>query len=153
MIKRCVLLLLMLCMTPAMAEKIYKWVDENGQIHYSSQKPVGQDAQTVTVKKAPKVAPAKNNEENEDSADANAAAEEAAEDDPEADAAARAALAKADAVNNKKQCELARKNLAALSATVRVTKRDANGELVRLTDDQRLAAMKKAQAAIKQYCQ
>ena len=95
-------MLLMLCMTPAMAEKIYKWVDENGQIHYSSQKPVGQDAETVKVKKAPKVAPAKNNEEDENNADANAAADETAEEDPEADAAARAALAKADAVNNQK---------------------------------------------------
>ena len=153
MIKRFVLLLMLLCLTPAMAEKIYKWVDENGQIHYSSQKPVGQEAQTVTVKKAPKVAPAKNNEEGENSSESTTTVDETTEDDPEADAAARAALAKADAVNNKKQCELARKNLAALSATVRVTKRDANGELVRLTDDQRLAAMKKAQAAIKQYCQ
>lgn len=139
------------------AEKIYKWVDDKGQIHYSSKKPVGQEAETMKLKKAPK-APAKTvtesddqaknkDEENKDveSADAKAKAKAKAE--------AAAQLAEADKVNNKKQCDLATKNYAALNATVRVSRKNAQGETVRMTDDERVNALQTAQQAMKQYCQ
>ncbi|MCB1583841.1 MAG: DUF4124 domain-containing protein [Marinicella sp.] len=125
------------------AEKIYKWVDENGQIHYSSQKPPGQETETVKVSKGPKVT--QNSSEKEDKeTDAKAAGD---------DAAIKAQMAKTDAANMKRLCEQAKKNIAALNTTVRVTKVDEKtGETVRMTDDQRLEAMKNAQQGVKEYC-
>lgn len=130
------------------AGKIYKWVDENGQIHYSSQKPPGQETETVKVSKGPKVTATETTETDNDENNAQA------EQDAAADAQARAQLAKADAASKKRLCEQARKNLASLNATVRVTKIDEKtGEAVRMNDDQRLEAMKSAQQNIKEYCQ
>ena len=138
------------------AEKVYKWVDEKGQIHYSSKKPVDQEAETIKLKKAPK-APVKNVDEAADQAEKtdeeNKDADNAEADaDAEAKAEAAAKLAEADKINNKKQCDLARKNIAALNATVRVSRTNAQGETVRMTDDERVSALQIAQQATKQYC-
>lgn len=135
------------------AGKIYKWVDENGQIHYSSQKPAGEEVETVKVRKGPKVAPpaeAASTDPNQP-VDPNEPVDPEA--DAEAEAAARAQLARADAANRKRMCEQARQNLAALNASVRVQRVDeATGQAVRMTDDQRVTAMKNANQAISEYC-
>ncbi len=153
-----VLLIMLIVMVSSqlLAQKIYKWVDENGQTHYSSTKPVGQETETLKLKKPPKAsqqntpeqaaddpASAKESEQTAEEAKAEAAAEEAAKKE----------LAQADLINNRKQCELARKNHAALNATVRVSRTNANGETVRMTDDERVNALKEAQKGIKRYCQ
>lgn len=130
------------------AAKIYKWVDEDGQIHYSSQKPPGQKVESVKVKKGPKVTEPAKQESNEASTN-----EAQTQDDAESDALAKEQLAKADAVNNKRMCEQARKNIAALNASVRVVRvDDKTGETVRMSDNERLDAMKKAQQAVKEFC-
>ncbi len=130
------------------AGKIYKWVDENGQIHYSSKKPDNQDVETVKVKKGPKVAP----KQTKDSDVTDQSSTTDSDDDVEARAAAKKQLAAADAVNNKKQCELARKNYAALNASVRVVRTNEKGETVRMSDDERLNSLLTAQKSIDQYC-
>lgn len=138
------------------AEKIYKWVDEKGQIHYSSTKPVDQQVETVKVKKGPKIKPQAQSTETDPGTDTmnnpegDAAAD--AEVDAAAEEAARKQLAAADIINNKKQCDLARSNLDALNATVKIARKNEQGELVRMTDDERVNAMKTAQQGIKQYC-
>ncbi len=130
----------------ALAEKIYKWVDEDGQIHYSSQKPTGQQVETVKVKKGPKVS-AKTNE------NVNPTQNAVENNADVADAAAKAQLAKTDEANKRKLCEQSRSNVAALNATVRVARIDEKtGETVRMNDEQRLASMKAALEGIKEYC-
>ena len=156
MFKTSILVLVVLFSSQLAAEKIYKWVDEKGQIHYASQKPAGQEVETVKLKKVPKAAPkavpeAASEAEDESSDAANPEVDSEAE--AAAKAAAKAKLAEADKINNKKQCELARKNYAALNATVRVLRTNDKGESVRMTDDERVNAMQAAQQAIKQYCQ
>lgn len=131
----------------ALADKIYKWVDENGQIHYSSQKPAAQQVEIVKVQKGQKVSEMAS----EDNQTTQKSTEESAENVD--DAAAEAQLAKTDAANMKRLCEQARKNVAALNATVRVSQIDEKtGETIRMNDDQRLQAMKTALQAIKEYC-
>lgn len=132
----------------AVADKIYKWVDENGQIHYSSQKPPGQAVETVKVKKGPKVTQTTQTESDETSND-----EAQTQEDAQAEALAKEQLAKSDAANSKRLCELAKKNIASLNASVRVNKLDEKtGQTVRMTDDERLNALKKAQKAVRDYC-
>ena len=147
--KHIAIFMMVLCTFTAVdAAKIYKWVDENGQIHYSSQKPPGQKVESVKVKKGPKVIEKAKQESNDATTD-----EAQSQEDAEAEALAKEQLAKADAVNNKRLCEQARKNIAALNATVRVTKVDEKtGQTVRMSDDERLNAMKKAQQAVKEFC-
>ena len=140
--------------SPVWAEKIYKWVDENGQIHYSSQKPENQPVETVKIRKGPTVTPQP--AEEQASEDGAAVAEELTDEEIEEEAAAEEAarkqLAEADRVNNRKQCELARRNYDALNATTRVTRRDANGQVVRMTDDERVNALKNARLGIQRFC-
>ncbi|MCX7552669.1 DUF4124 domain-containing protein [Marinicella sp. S1101] len=145
-------MLLVMFVGQSMATKVYKWVDENGQIHYSSQKPVNQKVETIKLRKAPKVTAASEQADTEEGAET--ATDEATTDDAEdaAEAAAREQLAAADRVNRQKQCELAKNNYAALNRTIRVVKTNENGETVRMTDDERVKALATAQRGIDQYC-
>lgn len=130
------------------AGKVYKWVDENGQIHYSSTKPSDENAQTVKIRKAPKVVAKK---EMEEEPEEPAEAEEPV--DPEAEKAAKNQMAKADAANRKKQCEAARKNLNALNSSTRVaTVDEKTGARIMMTDAQRIKAFQQANKAVKDNC-
>lgn len=145
-----ILVMLFVMVTGIQAGKIYKWVDENGQIHYSSQKPPGQEVETVKVKKGPKAVQAEESGSADKADDKDAPTAE----DEEAEALAREQLAKSDAANKKKMCEQARRNIDSLNASVRVVQKDEKtGENVRMSDEQRVQALKKAQQAVKEYCQ
>jgi len=154
-------MLLLVFSSHIVAEKIYKWVDDKGQIHYGSQKPANQEAETMKLKKIHKSAPQPNStqveaKKNNEAGEGDGQTEKTAAElkaDAEAEAAAKAQLAAADKVNKKQQCEVARKNLASLNASTRVMKVNDKGETVRMTDDQRVKAMQTAQQGIKQYCQ
>ena len=153
MLKPIALFSLLVFASQLQAAKIYKWVDENGQIHYSSQKPPGQEVETVKVRKGPKVAAPEAAEA--DPVDPNEPVDPQAseETDAEAEAEARAQLARADAANRQRLCEQARQNLAALNNSVRVQRIDEKtGEAVRMTDDQRVSALARANQAIREYC-
>jgi len=156
MFKTLILMVVVLFSSQLAAEKVYKWVDDNGQIHYSSQRPVGHEAETMKLKKGPRIA-AKTDTKAESQAgeESNESASTDADSEAEiaAKAAAKAKLAESDIINNKKQCDLARKNYNALNATVRVTRTNDKGETVRMTDDERVNALQNAQQGIKQYCQ
>lgn len=132
------------------AEKVYKWVDENGQIHYSNQKPDTENVETVKLKKAPKIVKKETEETNTEVANVTAAEEPV---DPEAEKEAKKQMAKADAANRKKQCDAARKNLNALNTSTRVAQVDeATGTRTIMTDEQRVKAFQQANKAIKDFC-
>lgn len=146
--KMITLLVLMVVLGSAQAGKVYKWVDENGQVHYSSQKPPGQDAETVKIRKGPKVQPPAE----EASTETTEATDEEAVDEDVAKEAAKQ-KAQADAALRKKQCEAARKNLAALNRSTRVVQVDeASGKRSVMTDDQRIKAFEMANQSIKDNC-
>ncbi|VAW46448.1 hypothetical protein MNBD_GAMMA02-1326 [hydrothermal vent metagenome] len=157
MFKTLILVVVVLFSSQLTAEKIYKWVDEKGQIHYSSQKPVDQEAESMKLKKAPRVVPKAATEAESQAVEVGDKATDAENAEAEAEAAAKAAakatLAEADKINNKTQCDLARKNSDALNASVRVSRTNEKGEVVRMTDDERVNALQKAQQGIKRYCQ
>ncbi|WP_395374291.1 DUF4124 domain-containing protein [Marinicella sp. W31] len=141
--KKTIVVLLFLCAMPLAAQKIYKWVDENGQVHYSSQKPPGQDAEKLNIKAHDPEPPAPAEEEG-----AEAPAEE-----EEADDATKAELAKLDKANLQRSCQQARSNLASLQNSYRVAQVDPKtGETVRLSDSQRASALKRARDNIKEFC-
>ncbi len=146
-------ILLVLCVfavTAVAATKVYKWVDKEGNIHYSEQKPVNQPSATLHIKEVkPTPLPEKAMTESEAESDQ-------AEDEGQAQQRAEAekALAAADRVNRQKLCQQAKANRDALNASVRVSRIDPDtGEQVRMTDNERVEALQKAEQAIKDYCQ
>ena len=142
--KKAIVVLLLLCALPLAAQKIYKWVDENGQVHYSSQKPPGQDAERLNIRvKEPE--PAQQSEEE--------VADQADAEEEEVDDETKAELARLDKANLQRSCKQARENLAALQNSYRVAQKDPDtGEMVRLNDNQRAAALKQARENISEFC-
>ena len=125
---------------------MYKWVDEEGNTHYSEKPPVG-DVEVQTVKPPPKV----------DTESANKALEGKQNKLKEIDND-RAKQAEAVAAENermgidKKNCETARKNLASVNANPRVYGTDADGTRYKLGEDARQAKIAAANEAVAKYC-
>lgn len=114
----------------------YKWVDGQGETHYSQLPPA---ATTVEVIKPPP-----------------AAADTAPQIDtasPESGAANPSDAAKAeDTAIRAKNCTVARNNLAALQSANAVTIKDTNGLLHTLTPAERAAHTEDAEKNIKDFC-
>lgn len=109
---------------------MYKWTDENGQVHYSQTKPPAQKADTMKIKDS-KPAQAKQTQKKdqpEKFQDENNPAEQA----------------------RKKNCEIAKLNLATYQNSKRVKRPD--GTVVELDDNLRQSKIKEAQAMIEQNC-
>lgn len=128
--------------TGATAGQIYKWVDAQGNVHFGSQPPEGQEAASVNPNiSQPKIAaPA-------------AKAPEASDADKEQeklDEQARAAASKREE-ELKVYCERIRKDLAQMKASPRV-RVEENGELRRLTEEERQQRIAESEASIKENC-
>ena len=145
-------ILLLLCVfsvTAVAATKVYKWVDKDGNIHYSEQKPPNQQADTLQIKEnKPTPTPERAQEKPEEGSD-----ESSDEAQAQQRAEAEKTLAEADKVNRQKLCQQAKANRDALNASVRVSRIDPEtGEQVRMNDEERVSALQKAEQAIKDYC-
>ncbi|MDD0845511.1 DUF4124 domain-containing protein [Pseudomonas sp. Gutcm_11s] len=129
--------------TGATAGQIYKWVDSQGNVHFGSQPPEGQPSAAVNPNVSqPKVAappPAVPKSEAKD------------EKQEKLDREAKDQIAKQDE-ERKAYCESTRQDLAQMRATSRL-RVEENGELRRLTEEERQARIDKAEASIKENCQ
>lgn len=146
---------------PAAAD-IYKWVDGTGEIHYTDQPPPP-NAKLMEHVKGPApaageaaAAPAQPGRNPPPTAGQKGVAEQEMEfrkrqaEREKAEAGQQAQLA--DAETKRKNCELARNNLAGLQARSRVTKYGPNGEIVYLTDEEITAAIVDAQRVADSWC-
>lgn len=126
-------LILMLIMSPsAMGAGIYKWVDENGKVHYGSQRP--EDAKAEKMKlHVPEPA----------------AKPESAEDDKE-----KADLSHEDKANQERKayCETERKRLQTVAKNKEIHQKDANGKVVKMSSKERDERLNKIKANISKYC-
>ena len=153
--KNLIVLILILFTVSIHAKKIYKWVDEDGKIHYSSTKPQDQQTETVRIRKAPsrlEQPPADETTAEEQSDESAPTAQETVQNAQD-EAAAQAQQDETDRINRQQECNRARANLNTLNATFRVTRQDPEtGEVVRMTDDERVAALARAQELIRTNC-
>mgnify|MGYP002814610449 CR=1 FL=1 len=146
---------------PAAADT-YKWVDETGEVH-SSDQPPSANAKVKEHVKSPTpetrnaaATPAQSGRNPPATAAQKGAAEQEMEfrkrqaEREKAEAGQQAQLA--DAETKRKNCELARNNLAGLQARSRVTKYGPNGEIVYLTDEEIAAAIVDAQRVADSWC-
>lgn len=132
-----------LLVAQAAAAAVYKWTDAQGRVHYSSQPPPGQSAEAVKIRQGSPAAAEQPPQANR-AATADAPAQSAADEDA-ARQARREAL--------RKNCEIARKNLAALEdPTYRRFRLEEGKEPEFLTDEQRQAQIVKARSQVQEFC-
>lgn len=152
--------LCLLLMAPALpAAKIYKWVDEQGNVHYGERPPV-KNAEEMHIRKAPAAPPAAA------PGAANPAGEEAAATDPgskrdkllEGFAEERANKKKAEeqAAKEKelrdKNCAQARNNLASQQLGGRRFIMTESGEQKFLSDEESAQRLQQAQQDVAEWC-
>ncbi|GMQ97472.1 MAG: DUF4124 domain-containing protein [Gammaproteobacteria bacterium] len=139
------MLSLALIITPAtlMAAKNYKWVDAQGQVHYSNYPPPDSKSERIeppppppTGAKPPVTITA-----------AETTPPPAAKDAPD--------LAKQKAAEEKvikQNCETAKKNLQVLKTYGRISVTNPDGSRTRIGDEERASRTKKAEEQVKEFC-
>ncbi|MCB1626723.1 MAG: DUF4124 domain-containing protein [Xanthomonadales bacterium] len=121
---RLLLMMLFLCSPALAADKVYKWTDENGVVHYDAKPPEQAEAQTVDIRRAPPPPPAT-----------------VPDQSPPTEEVLRAA-----------QCTSARGQLQVLLANETVDVQNADGTRVRLSPEEREAQIEMARKGSEQWC-
>ncbi|MGE4405660.1 DUF4124 domain-containing protein [Pseudomonas sp.] len=135
--------LLLALSSTAMAAQVYKWVDAQGVTHFGAQPPQGQQAETVNTVTAP-ARPAA-------APQASPQGEPAAEPDQRSiDRQVKQQVAEQE-VERKRYCETLRTNLAQLQNNPRV-RVEENGEVRRITEEERQARITETQEKIAENC-
>lgn len=138
-------LLLAIGVSPALAG-MYKWVDEQGITHYSQTPPPSGNAQQIKPPPTP--------------ADSEAAVKRLEAQRQEAqkrheagqqDARESQKSAESQAIREE-SCRLARQNLNTLEAHSRVAVRDADGNMKRLSEEERQTQLSEAKKQVDEYC-
>lgn len=137
--------LLLAMSATAMASQVYKWVDAQGVTHFGAQPPQGQQATSVnTATPPPKPAPVETPKA-APTFESIADPEQAAIDEKvKQDVAAKE-------VERKKYCEDVRTNLSQLENNPRV-RMEVEGEIRRLSEEERQKRIAEAQKAIADNC-
>jgi hypothetical protein len=131
--------------------EIFKWVDEEGNVHYSQDPPMNKSSRSMNIK-VPKT-PAASEDSDAQTASPADTTQQAADEDKAADQKARQeAAAKKQEEAQKKNCQIAMKRLATITAGGRLYEVDEKGER-HYWDDQTLQAKKvEAQKDVDQWC-
>jgi len=132
----------------AVAGEIYKWTDENGNVHYED-RPTGEDVERVAV-----ASTNTNNASVRASVDARRARQTAREDareDREEEERQAAELAQITAEREQK-CQDSRTRMENYLQARRLYREDENGERVYLDDSDVMKARNQAQEDIQAYC-
>lgn len=149
--KTIILILGLLTLNQSIAKnKIYKWTDVNGNVHYSQDKPQDTVVNEVKINKGKSKSKTVEKVASEIISEApeTKSADEKAIDDYNKNEQARAAKNQ-----NKENCKIAKKNLATLQKTRRIRKIDPEtGESIQMDDSQRIAALKSAKKLISDIC-
>ena len=132
----------------AVAGEIYKWTDENGNVHYED-RPTGEDVERVAVASSNT-----NSSSVRASIDARRARQAAREDanekrDEEERRAAELAQITAE---REQKCEESRSRMERYLQARRLYREDENGERVYLDDEEVMESRNRAQEDIQAYC-
>ncbi|HET9679430.1 MAG TPA: DUF4124 domain-containing protein [Gammaproteobacteria bacterium] len=126
-----ILLLTLLFVLPASAQ-VYRWVDDQGKVHYSDTPPPSEQAEALNI----------------DSGERVPAEEETAADEKTADEI-QTPIAQTLA---EKRCELAKITLATYREVDTLVKADEEGNKQALSDEEKAAAIKQAEANVAARC-
>ncbi len=131
---------------PALANDIYKWTDDEGNVHYGD-RPSGEPTEErvfISYKRtdgaAVQARVAATQENNEIRREARADAERSEEE------------IRAEREERKKKCDDYRAKLETMVTSRRLYREDENGERVYLEDDERQEARQRAEELVAEYC-
>ncbi len=131
-----------LAATAGGAERVYKWTDENGVVHYAASPPVDRGAERVTLPDyTPPSTPA-----------AEEAVPAAAESGPVYAQAEPPDNSAIEAENQRRLCDKGRNMLAQLEPRPRVYRVDEDGNQVYLSDQERLDLIEEARQLMAENC-
>ena len=133
-------------------EEVYRWVDENGVVHFENQAPQQSEAEKISIKsdRSTNVQPAPDaTYENEDeSIDTKTSYAQQRRDER--------AIKRQEAADKEKlidaSCEHARTDVASLEPMTRVLMEQEDGTVVRMDDNDRLEKLREAKAYIAGNC-
>ena len=132
----------------AVASEIYKWTDEEGNVHYVD-RPTGQPDETrlkiFSARTDNAAVQARIQQRREERAAADQVASEAQPEMSPEDL-------RAEQQKRQEQCEKYRARLERYLQSQRLYKEDGNGERVYLDEEQTLAARARVEDQIKEYC-
>lgn len=132
-------------------QKYYKWTDASGNTHYSETKPV--DKQTTEIKVSSKQPEVVTHNATTDEPPMNSDNEELTNEQKAVAQYNKDEQERVTKAQNKANCQIAKKNLATLQHTQRVTRKNpATGEYIRMDDSQRINMLKAAKKSIKELC-
>jgi len=137
--------LLLAMSATAMASQVYKWVDAQGVTHFSAQPPQDQDATSINTAIPPPKPAVAEEQKAAPTFESIADPEQAAIDEKVKQEVA------AKEVERKKYCEDVRTNLAQLQNNPRL-RMEVDGEVRRLSEDERQSRISQAQKAIADNC-
>ena len=132
----------------AVASEIYKWTDEDGNVHYVD-RPTGQPDETRLDIYSARTDNAAVQARVQQRRESRAAAEQAASEAP--DEMSKEDL-RAEQQKRQEQCEKYRARLERYLQSQRLYKEDGTGERVYLDEEQTLAARARVEEQIKEYC-
>lgn len=138
----------LLVMTPVESSlaRLYKWVDENGNVTYSERKPPGQQAEEIKVRRAP-VSPSQAEEQLETMKDKTDTQQK------DRDFARTAGSENQKEVEVfKKNCEIARQNRRVLENSSRIQGKDSAGNNYFLDSKEIQAKLEQTNKQIELYC-
>lgn len=133
------------------AEQVYRWVDENGVVHFGDRAPELGDAEKVAIQPSSGAHASPASEPNSPYAEATDPQPSVAQQLREERAAKRQEneqLAEATA----EMCKLARNEVAQLEPSPRVNVTHEDGTVTRMDDNQRLKRLDEAKAFITENC-
>ena len=135
------LALLMALAVPVASAQVYKWVDENGRVHYGEKPPAGSKPSAVKPPAAPPSGPAKAQDLQSQELDFRRRQLKKGEDE---------ATQARDAANREARCNNAKENLA-IAEQAALFRRE-KGERVFLSDAEQKAEVENMRAAVTRYC-
>ncbi|QEY73597.1 DUF4124 domain-containing protein [Pseudomonas denitrificans (nom. rej.)] len=140
---------LLLVLAPTvMAAQVYKWVDAQGITHFGAQPPEGTDAATVNTNTAP---PKASSNFPPPAAAKPVLPPSADEKQKAADEKVRQEVAQQEA-ERVQQCERLRADVAQLKNNPRVRVDDGNGDLRRITEEERQGRIAASEKSIRENC-
>ncbi len=131
---------------PAQAAKLYKWVDDQGNVTYSERRPTNRESETIRLRGA--TLDASGAQEKLDELNDRATAQQ--KDREFANNSASATAERSERMAN--NCKTARENLRILKTTSRIQDKDADGEAYFLDEAGIQAKMADTQRQIENNC-
>lgn len=116
-------------------EKVYKWTDEKGQVHYSERPPFGTQAEAIKPETG-----------HSEPVNYGATADDKTKEEKTADTGKKG-------LKDPERCDAARKNLDTLKTYARIRIKGEDGQLRYLTPDEQQQKTNEAAKAIEESCE